>query len=106
MRLNELFESTKSTYTSVSGEIIHRISVPGGHLDFSEDDGVYLLDMVEVEPSARNKGIATVLLEDFFSLVAQANGSMMLTTFLEDGEKYLKNVIEQLKKKYSQISYL
>lgn len=106
MKIRDLFETIQVSSYDNKGEKVHRFKTPGGFLDYSLDDGIYLLLMVEVEEHARNRGIATMLLEKFFEMVDKRGGTMMLTEFLEDGERYLKGVVERLKSRFKNIKYV
>jgi GNAT superfamily N-acetyltransferase len=107
MLLRHIFEDTvkRSEYTSRSGDPVVRLTLDGGYLDYSEDDGVYWLQMVEVEPSKRNKGVATSLVKAFLDIVNTNSGYLDATEYLDDGEKYLKHVIDRLKPNYPKIEW-
>lgn len=97
---------TQEIYQGIEGDI-SRLNYEGkGFLDYQEEEGMFLLIKVETNPNFRNQGIASKLLDDFFSLVDSNDGIISLTTFLEDGEKYLTKVIEKLKIKYPKLEFL
>lgn len=108
LKLFENFQGIKTEKRkSMGGDNEYRITYNGdqGYLDYGEENGAYWLEMVEVNPEHRKKGIATKLLDHFFSIVNGEQGYLDMTEFLEDGEKYLKNIIESLKAKYKNIEY-
>ena len=107
-RFNEFVNEKVTTYTDMGGGLVHRVYIDDtySYLDYSEDDGAFFLIKVEVEESRRHQGIATKLLEMFFKIVNNKNGVLDISTYLPDGEKYLRHVIERLKPKYPNIEFM
>lgn len=90
---------------SLTGDGEYRITHKGGFLDYGVEDGAYLLELVEVPEEDRHQGVATALLDYFFKMVDAEGGLLDMTGFLEDGKKYLTDVVGRLRKKYANIEY-
>jgi len=102
MKIQELFED-EVKQTSHGDE--KRLSLPGGYLDYGDEDGSYILSMVKVEPASRNKGIATKLIKAFLNIVNGAGGYLTATTYIDDGEAAIKPLLAKLKSSYPKIEW-
>lgn len=106
MRLNELLaEAVQRSKVHTSEGLVNRLSLPGGHLDYEEEDGAFMLMIIEVDEGSRNQKIATTLVKEFLGIVNKAQGYLSTTGFLDDGEVYLKHVIKRLKPSYPNIEW-
>lgn len=100
LRLFEEFETM--------GDGLFRIKHDHGFLDYEydEESGTYFLIMVQVDPSYRNKGIATQLLDEFFKMVNDDKGLLDWSELLPDGKKYLTLPLIRFQEKYTDIEYM
>jgi hypothetical protein len=106
MKLSELlFEAIQRTKVHTSEGLVNRLALPGGHLDYEEEDGAFMLMIVEVDEASRNQKIATALVKEFLSIVNKAGGYLSTTGFLDDGEVYLKHVIKRLRPSFPKIEW-
>ncbi len=95
-----------SKENSLSGTV-DRISFDDkGYLDYQEDNGTMYLIYIETKPEFRNQQVATTLIDKLFSL-ASSNGCLIdISSFLEDGQKYLPGVLDKMKMKYPDVEML
>lgn len=107
IKLKSLLEDIKIKQKSgLSGTIIQLLYNDGqGYLDYQEENNQFYLIMIEVKPDFRNKGIATKLLDKFFWIVNKSKGYVDISSYMEDGEKYLKPLMNRFKKKYKNIEW-
>jgi predicted GNAT family acetyltransferase len=77
-----------------------------GYLEYDQEDNDYFLVMVEVKEEFKNQGIATKLLKYFLNKVNEEKGVLDISGYLPEGEKYLKNKIELMKKDYPNIEWI
>lgn len=75
---------------------IKRMSVPGSYLDYEEGPhGLWIL-LLATEKEKRNQGLASLLLRTIRSYAAETGKTVFHGTFTEDGEQYLKPVVDRL----------
>lgn len=87
---------------NAAGDLIYKLNYNNiGYLEFQIEDNIIFLIYVEVDPEYRNEGIATYLLEYFFKLISKKEYILDISQYLDDGEKYLKNIIQNLINKYN-----
>lgn len=78
----------------------------GAYLNFGEtNEGAIFFEYVEVPEEYKNQDIATQLITRLFDYADKKKAYLDMTGFLDEGKKYLTNVIAQLQKQYTNIEY-
>lgn len=81
------------------------LRVKGGFLEYDDEnyddeERSLMILWLFVNPSRRNQGVATQLLHRLFKMAAISKAVIYPGIFTPEGHKYLKPVIQRLKKEY------
>lgn len=70
------------------------------------EDNVIWISFVSIDPKYRNKGIATLLIEQGILLCKKRKKDLLLSSYTEMGSKYLQTTITKLQKKYPEVKII